>query len=94
MQQFITKRSKTMSVTCASCGITTLITPALPEKTLFYLAWIDILYDVIMAGMVMMIVAGLAYGLLLSFKRFDDRKVAIESAAPSPSQARSPIKLE
>lgn len=83
-----------MPIPCASCGITTLIAPVLSDKSLLLMAQIDILYQLIMAGMIMMMIAGLGYGLILSAKRVEQGKAAARSTTQPTETIKAPVNPE
>lgn len=83
-----------MPITCAGCGLTTMIAPVLSDRSLVSMAQIDILYKLIMAGMIMMMIAGLGYGLILSAKRVEQGKAAAQSTAQPTEMIKAPLDSE
>ncbi|KPC17144.1 hypothetical protein [Pseudomonas amygdali] len=83
-----------MFIPCASCGITTMIATALPDKDLIDMAQMNFLYQIIMACMIVMIIAGLGYGLILSAKRIELRNAAAQSRAQQTQAIKAPVDPE
>lgn len=83
-----------MPITCAGCGLTNLMAPAFSDKSLFLMAQIDILYQLIMAGMIVMIIAGLGYGLILSARRVEQGKAVAQSTAQPTEAIKEPVDPE
>lgn len=83
-----------MPITCAGCTLTATIMPAISDKAMIYLAQIDMLYQLIMAGMIMMMIAGLGYGLILSARRAEQGKAAAQSTTQPTESIKAPVDPE